>query len=208
MLTEIGYEDLALILFAGIGPIKVAAGYLGVTSGLPLASRYRIALLTVLIGAALSFVLLFTGNLLEELLHVSVPSLLVAAGAILFVFSVRLALAGGEDAEGPTEVEPVRVAASPLAVPFMVNPLGIAALVVLTHGLDDVVALGTVALIIAAIMLLNLIVLVGIARFGVGVSPTAALLIERVLAILVAAVAVQVFFDGLFEILRAEGILS
>ena len=42
---------------------------------------------------------------------------------------------------------------------------------------------------------------------GIGIK-TAALLIERVLAILVAAVAVQVFFDGLFEILRAEGILS
>ena len=90
----------------------------------------------------------------------------------------------------------------------MVNPLGIAALVLLTHGLEDVLALGTVVLMIAAIMALNLVVLVAIARFGGGVSQNVALLIERVLAILIAALAVQIFFDGLFELLRGEGILS
>src|SRR4051794_13457732 len=89
------------------------------------------------LAATVALLLLVLGELLRALPHFSVASLSIAGGVILFVLAVGMVLGGQSGDEAMTAGrDPMQLARFPLAVPYLLNPVGIVGLVTIPPRLS------------------------------------------------------------------------
>jgi multiple antibiotic resistance protein len=153
-------------LFVMLGPFKIIHPFAKITKGTDAAFTYRVALLGTFFA---SLALLIAAMLGERMLHsygIPVPVLALSAGIILFLVALQTVLqqftapaSHGDEAGVPAAVSAVKVAMSPLAFPTIVTPYGIATLVVFLALSPDLQARLIVGALMAAIMVLNLAVM-------------------------------------------------
>ena len=195
--------DTFLLLLIGIGPKIALVPFLDATAGMPEPTKRRVLrkmLTTAAISAAL---LLILGGLLTRLLHFSPGALGIASGIILLVIAVAMVLGhhAGSDGDHPLEgQDPMQVAVFPLAVPYLLNPAGIVALVTLSAEASSIAVLAVAVGVLAVVLALDVIVF----RFAVRVSskldPSRMLVTEKVFGFLLAALGVQLVLNGLSDV--------
>jgi multiple antibiotic resistance protein len=200
--------ELFIALFIGMGPIKVLLVYIAMTEGMEQSVRRQVARRTVLVAGAVALGLFALGAFLQALLHFSIGALTIFGGLILLILAITMVLGGQKSApEGHERKDPMSLAISPLAIPLMLNPVGIVLLVVASvevQSLPSAAMIVAFILIIAAIDLLVLYASDGIARH---LSHATVELLERVLGILLGALAVELVVTGLRQvgIIAAQG---
>ena len=195
--------DIFAMLFVTMGPFKVVLVYAQLTRELDPATRRKIALRAVIIAFIVGMIFILAGKFLLDLFHFSPAALSIAGGIILFVFAINMVLAKGEDHSHDEDPEnPMSLAAFPLALPLMATPIGIVAVTTLsvTYSSDNLALLLTI-LSLAIVMLVNLVILMGESRILRHINPQAIGIAERILGILLAALAVQTVFSGIVEIM-------
>lgn len=150
--------DTVVLLFVTIGPVRAALVFLGVTQSADADLRRAIAFRTVSVSAVICVVFALLGALILAGLKVSVEALLIAGGAILFIFALQLIL--GDDKEqtsdGPPPAPALDAATFPLAVPLMASPHGLVAIVGIEATLQNATEGAIVVAIILGIMAFNL----------------------------------------------------
>ena len=106
-------------------------------------------------AAVVALILVGLGEFLSRLLHFSTGSLSIAGGIILFIIAITM-VRGSAEPDGNEAVpgrDPMRIAVFPLAIPYLLNPAGIVALVTLSAEADSVavfaMVLGVLALVLA-----------------------------------------------------------
>lgn len=194
MPLEIG--DVALLLFIGVGPVKSFVPFLAATSDMSRSDQMKTAGRIVGVVAILSVMLLALGQALEHLFHFSEPSLVIAGGLILGVLGVRMVLAelgGTEESRHDLEVW------VPLAIPFTLNPIGIAGLIVLSGTTAELMEATPVLLVLVGMLLLDFVVFVIGSAFPAP-SPKAVAVVEIIFGVLVVALAVDVVGLGLGDL--------
>lgn len=197
-----GWIDILVLLFVTVGPVRAAIVYLGLTKTADADLKRAIAVRSVFISAIVCVIFALLGAAILGGLKVSVEALLIAGGAILFIFALQLIL--GEDKQEAQDAPPpapsMDVAAFPLAVPLMASPHGLVAIVAIQATLQGVTeALIFVALILV-IMLFNLGFLLAADRIFAKIPPAVLKVVLRVVGLLLCALAVQLMifgFDGL-----------
>jgi multiple antibiotic resistance protein len=197
------FIDIFTMLFVTMGPFKVVLIYAQVARNLEPKMRRKLAVRAVLIAFVVGTFFILSGKFLLDLFHFSPAALSIAGGIILFVFAINMVLSKGED-ESVDEVpeNPMSMAAFPLAMPLMATPIGIVAVATLSVTYDkDNGALLLTVIALALVMLINLLVLLGESRFVRVINPQVIGVAERVLGILLAALAVQTIFNGMVEII-------
>ena len=120
-----------LLLLIGVGPKIALVPYLELTKGMDAATRSKIIARMLKTATNVSVALVVFGAVLTRLLHFSRGSLAVAGGIILLIIAVSMVL----KTEQPPPLEatdPMKLAVFPLAVPYLLNPVGIVLLVVLS----------------------------------------------------------------------------
>ena len=195
--------DVFFILLATIGPFKVSIIFAQKTADLQPALRRRIAIKTVLVATVVALLFVFAGRVLMDFFHFSVPALTIAGGLILLVFAVRMVLTEGHElpTEMYTEKSAMEMAVYPLAVPLMASPLGIVVLTLLsTKAFLTGASLVGIVILVLAVMLINLAMLLLESHLLKYLDPGWFLVAERVLGILLAALAVQALLTGLWEL--------
>jgi len=190
--------ELFITLFIGMGPIKVLLIYMALTEGMDSALRRKIAQRTVLVAGAVGLVLLVFGALLQALLHFSIGALTITGGLILLILALNMVLGGNKPSpEGHEEKDPMSLAISPLAIPLTLNPVGIVVLVIASAEVQTPLAFGVIAAMIVVIMLIDLGMLLLSNRISKYLSHEIVELLERVLGILLGALAVELILTGL-----------
>lgn len=99
-MTEFFPADAALILLIGMGPFKSVLVYMGATVGMEVDVKRRVALKMVTVAGIVGVGLFVLGKAVQELLHFSDAALIIAAGLILLLLALRMAMGGGPEA-GP-----------------------------------------------------------------------------------------------------------
>ena len=190
----------SLIVVAG--PWKAAIVYAEKTVTMSRQARRRTAIGTVVIATAVAILLLLFGAALVDLFHVNEPAFLIASGAIVFVFAIQMVLNDEDHDESrftaQEDAKALEVAAYPLAVPVLITPPAVAALVAI--GIDAAareVALMGAVLALGAVMLFNLGVFFILSQYEEWVPTLAWNVAGRVLGIFLAAFGVAVIIDGL-----------
>lgn len=196
--------------FATIGPADLALVFAALTRKNTAAERRSMALRGVLVAAGILLFFAVFGEPLLRLFGITLPALRVAGGILLLLISIDMVFARHSGGTGTTPEEEQEaehredISVFPLAMPLIAGPGAISATILLTtggpgFGLEWFAVVGA----LAVILLLSyaaMLVAIPIQRL-LGVTGLA--VVSRVVGVLLAALAVQFFFDGL----RASGLI-
>jgi multiple antibiotic resistance protein len=199
--TLTGVVDTFLVLLIGVGPKIALVPFLKITAPLEPDERRRVyrKMLATAATAALALVLL--GEVLRILFHFSVGSLSIAGGVILLALAVKMVLGRpGEDEWNAPQADPMRLAVAPLAVPFLLNPVGIVGLITISAETGSFSLLVVELAVLALVLALDVLVFRWVAGTGRGLDEDRMVVVEKVFGFVIAAVAVQLVVDGLHSL--------
>jgi multiple antibiotic resistance protein len=185
-----------------VDPLGLAPIFAALTAHLPATARRQVALrasaiaFVILCGAALG------GDWLLRQLSIGLPAFRIAGGLLLFsiasemVFGVRL-VRQSLDAEAAVEEHVRNIAAFPLAIPLMAGPGAITAVILLAgRAYGDPVGLVHLIAIIALVLVCCLVAFLVGGRITKLLGITGNVVLERLLGVILAALAVQFVIDG------------
>jgi len=190
--------DVFLLLLIGIGPKIALVPFLELTGGMDEATKARVIRKMLTTASVVAVILVVLGELLTRLLHFSPESLAVAGGVILFILAATMILGSGEDKPVDTgTTDPLRLAVFPLAVPYLLNPVGIVVLVTMSAESESAARTALVVGLVALVLALDVAVFRWANRVGEHLDPSRMIVTEKVFGFLLAAVAVQLVLTGL-----------
>lgn len=176
-------------LFVAIDPIGLAAIFLGLGQGVPAEQRQRIAQQATLTGGGVALLFLFLGASIFNALGISSGDFQIAGGLILFILAARDLI--------QSAVEPGKISADfgvvPLGMPLIAGPALITTLIVLAQSLGIAVVLSA----LLANLVLIVLAFTYSDRLGRLIGATGMRAISKVVAMLLAAIAVNMIRTGL-----------
>jgi multiple antibiotic resistance protein len=196
-------------LIVVVDPIGLVPTFVGITHGLPQASRRNVALRATVIATLVLFGAALIGEWLLGELSISLPAFRIAGGLLLFsiasemVFGVRIQRQSNS-AEQAVEEHVRNIAAFPLAIPLMAGPGAITATVLLAGraGGDPL----RLALLIGVIVITFAICLIAFltgTRIARWLGTTGNVVLSRLLGVILAALAVQFVIDGVRAVIAS-----
>jgi small neutral amino acid transporter SnatA (MarC family) len=195
--------DTFLLLLIGIGPKIALVPFLNATANMPEAVKRRVLRKMLTTAATVAALLLILGEILTRLLHFSPGALGVASGIILLIIAATMVLGqpdGNDEDHAIQGRDPMQVATSPLAVPYLLNPAGIVVLVTLSAETSTVAVFAVVVGVLAVVLAID----VAVFRWAVQVSSkldaSRMLVTEKVFGFLLAALGVQLALNGLADV--------
>ncbi len=148
--------------------------------------------------ATVAVALMVLGELLRALLHFTIGSLSIAGGPILLVLAAWMVLAPPADStRRHTGQDPMKLAQFPLAVPYLLNPVGIVGLMTISAEAKSLSVFALNLGILAVVMLIDVLVFRWANRVSDKLDENRMLVTEKVFGFLIAAIAVQLVLDGL-----------
>lgn len=200
-ITANGVIDTFLLLLVGMGPKLALVPFLETTASLDRASKQRVVRKMLTTVAAVAVVLMVLGELLRTVLHFSIGSLSIAGGVVLLVLAVWMVLGPPQDeSHRDTGKDPIQLAQFPLAVPYLLNPVGIVALMTISAEATTPSVLAVQFGILVFVLLVDVLVFRWANRLGGRLDQNRMLVTEKVFGFLIAAIAVQLVLDGLNQV--------
>ena len=189
-------------LLVVVDPVGLAPTFLGITQGMPRAARAQVALRASCIAALILAGTALVGDWLLTTLSITLPAFRIAGGLLLFsiasemVFGVR-AERLARQAEEALEERVRNVATFPLAIPLMAGPGAITATVLLAGRSDhDPIRIGILLGVIVLVAASCYVCFNAATRIARLLGNTGNVMIERLLGVILAALAVQYVVDG------------
>src|SRR5690348_3399697 len=189
-------------LLVVVDPVGLAPTFLGITHGMPRASRMHVALRASLIAAGILGGTALAGDWLLRTLSITLPAFRIAGGLLLFsiasemVFGVRIERQT-QQAEEALEERVRNIAAFPLAVPLMAGPGAITATVLLSGRVDHDPARITLLIgVIVAVSAISCLCFLAATQIAKVIGHTGNTVQQRLLGVVLAALAVQYVIDG------------
>jgi len=193
-------------LFVILDPIATVPAFLAMTPNDGPAERIRMARLACIIAAIVLMFFVLTGQLLFRFLGITLPAFKIAGSIVLLLVALDMLRARRSQVkETPEETDAGAakedIAVTPLAVPMLAGP-GAISTTLLLHTRDPDLS-HTVALLICvcgvcvASYFTFRLAAEGATRF---ISPIAMKIVERLMGLLLAAVAIQFAIDGLKDL--------
>ena len=195
--------DIFLLLLIGVGPKIALVPFLEVTAGMDAATRARVTRTMLTTAGVVALTLIVLGELLRKLLHFSTGALSIAGGIILLIIAVGMIRGPGEpetEHRGTSEPDPMRLAVFPLAVPYLLNPVGIVVLVTVAADATSLRLLLAVVGLLALVLALDIAVFRAANRVSDHLDASRMLVTEKVFGVLLAALAVQLALNGLADV--------
>ena len=192
--------DLFLILFVGMGPIKALLIFIDITQGVDKELQRKVVRKAVTVAAAVAILLLLAGVIFMKLLHFSTGSLTIAGGLILLILALNIVLspAPKHDADAVVDEEELLAQAIyPLGIPLILNPVGIVALTVLSAETTQILHLGVIGGMVLLIAAIDVAILNSAHRLDKFLTHERILVLEKVLGIMLAALAVELVVQGM-----------
>jgi len=187
----------ALMIWVTIEPIGSVVLFAALTARLSTAERKKVAIKATVYSAVVLLGSIVLGQLLLEAMNIKLISLQLEGGIILFLFGVKMIF--GQGSEVSAESEAWRdIAVFPLAVPSIVGPEAIMAVVLLTD--NQVFSIPTqavtAAIMIAILGITCLLMLLSepILRL---IGKSGAALLERVMGMILCALSVELVMNAL-----------
>ena len=204
-ITAAGAIDTFLLLLIGIGPKLALVPFVEITAPLDPAAKRQVLRKMLVTASAVAVALIVLGELLRTLLHFTVASLSIAGGVILLVLAVWMVLSPpggtGHDHAGR---DPMELAQFPLAVPYLLNPVGIVGLVTISAESESIAVLAVAIGILVVVLLIDVVVFRWANHVSARLNESRMLVTEKVFGFLIAAIAVQLILDGL----ASAGVIS
>jgi multiple antibiotic resistance protein len=193
---------LLLLLLIGMGPKIALVPFLEKTKHFDAATQRAIGRQMVVTALITALVLFAFGALLMRLLHITGGAVAVAGGIILAILAIDMVHSPGKKVVevGDIPEDPKRIAIYPLAVPYLLNPVGMTVLIIAS---GEVVSIGSAGLVLGLVILVaafDYLIFANIDKLSKRLNPTGLVISEVVFGILLTAVAVQLAVSGLVSL--------
>ncbi len=196
-LLAFGAVALSLILI--MDPFASVPMFISITKGMDKATINSYCNRAALVAGALLFLFIFAGQPLMDLFGISTSSFRVAGGLVLVLMGIELIFSlkfskSGDEQDAPWVI---------IATPVMTGPGVITATIVLTgqYGYPLVVLAGLIALIVTWVLLR------GSHKIMELIGENALNIISRIVGLLIAALGVELVFQGAFDWFMMQGIM-
>jgi multiple antibiotic resistance protein len=178
-----------IALFIIVDPFGNIPIFIGLTENVPEIQRKKVYNTATLVGVVLLLVFAFTGQEILNIFGLSIYAFEVAGGILLLIIAIRILISGTRDS---TDSSPESLGAVPIAIPLLVGPGAI------TTTIFNLQVYGIEAAILSVLIVLGLtwVILRFIGRIYKFLGKTGSLVISRVMALLIAAIAVQYILIG------------
>jgi small neutral amino acid transporter SnatA (MarC family) len=193
---------LLLLLLIGMGPKIALVPFLEKTHTFDAETKAVIGRQMVLMAVVTALILFATGALLMRLLHITGGAVAVAGGIILALIAIKMAAGPTEkhDDSLGAQIDPAGIAVFPLAVPYLLNPVGITVVIVASGEVVSIASAGLVVGFILLVGALDYLVFTNIDKLAKRMKPASLVISEVVFGILLTAVAVQLIVSGLVSL--------
>ncbi|TWB49600.1 MarC family protein [Nitrospirillum viridazoti] len=194
----------AVALFVTIDPVGLGPMFVGLTAGMDQRYRRRMAIKGTVIAALILFFFAFAGDLLLRALGIGFAAFRIAGGVLLMLVAIDMVFARESGVRTATadEREEARhradISVFPLAIPLISGPGTMTTIVLFmgrAHG--DLAKQAVVLGVLAGILALTLFVLIFATKVSRILGRTGITVLNRVLGILLSALACQFVIDGI-----------
>lgn len=200
----------AVALFVTVDPVGLGPVFAGLSGGMDPRGRRRMAVKGTAIAALILFGFAFVGEALLSALGIGTGAFRIAGGILLLILAIEMVFAResglrttteGETAEARDKVrQHADISVFPLAIPLIAGPGAMTSVVLLMGRAEgDPLMQAAVLGVLAAVLLATLAVLLFAGEVSRLLGVTGINVINRVLGILLAALACQFVIDGVIE---------
>ncbi len=187
-----------ITLLVVLDPLGIVPIFIGMTQRMEVIKRRELSKVVVIIASGLLFVFAFAGTIIFNIFGISIASFMVAGGILLFIVAIELLTGGGWRFMGQDTGEDTGVV--PLAFPLLAGPGAITAVII---------SLETTGILVTAI---SILIAIGVTYAVLRLSDRiykvlgrrGSLIITRVFAVFVAAIAVQYIVEGAKELFALQ----
>jgi len=186
------YADIlraTVALFIIVDPVGLVPVFSGMTKDLPKPEKKRMFRNIVYTGSALLLLFALAGQQLLLLFGISLQSFMIAGGMLLLLLSVEILLRGERVQKTPGE----DVGIVPIAFPLLVGPGAITTTMISIQSYGLEVAIPSILI----VMFLTWVVLRLTDRINRLLGRTGSAVVARVMAVFIAAIAIQFIIDGI-----------
>jgi multiple antibiotic resistance protein len=213
-MVSLNLADTFVTFLALLGPQKVLLSFARLARDLDVRSLRLVAIATAVTAAIVGTLCAITAPWLATFFHIGPGALALASGIIFFVYAVGLVLGihfdpadapakaipdngEGDDADEADPSHPIRSGFRTMLLPFVVSPLAVAADLEGSLLADDWGARWTIAGAFALVVIFDALCAVVFAPLLRRTHESILEVLSRLLGILLAAVGVQLFLEGL-----------
>lgn len=194
--------DMFMLLLIGMGPKIALVPFIDLTKDLDGEAKRKVAQQMVRTGVGTALLLVFLGWFLMRLLHFTPGAANIAGGIVLLLLALHMLVSPGKEDhhEKASGRDLMQMALYPLAVPYLLNPAGIAALVIASSEIDSLVYLLILVALVLLVGALDWLVFRNMDKLSKHLDPSRLAVTEAIFGVLLAALAVQLMVDGLAEL--------
>jgi multiple antibiotic resistance protein len=186
-LTEVARAIIALFII--VDPLGNIPIFIGLTEKIEPSQRKKVFNIATLVGFILLLVFALLGQEILNIFGLSIFAFEIAGGILLLIIAIRILISGSTQAG--TE-PPESLGAVPIAMPLLVGPGAITTTIFNLQAYGIAIAVIAVVVVLA-ITWVTLRFINGIYKF---LGKTGSLVIARVMALLIAAIAIQYMLTG------------
>lgn len=211
MNIQVEIAKIILAFMVLINPFGALPLYLDLTRGYSVKDRRTVAQIAALSVFVTIAVFALSGNFILKLFGISTGAFQVGGGILVFLIAVSMISGGSNMAKpdiGTSETSEIQIstpdksslastAVVPIAIPMMIGPGGISTVVIYTSTANSWWDIGLVIVAGALIALICLISLLLASRISRLLGETGLTILNRIMGMLLAAVAVEILVAGL-----------
>ena len=212
-MASLNLADTFVTFLALLGPQKVLLSFARLARTLDVRSLRLVAIATAVTAAIVGTLCALTAPWLATFFHIGPGSLALASGIVFFIYAVGLILGihfdpaeapakaipngDGDDLDGADPTHPIRSGFRTMLLPFVVSPLAVAADLEVSLSAHDWGARWVIAGAFALVAVFDALCAVVFAPLLRRTHESILEVLSRLLGILLAAVGVQLFLEGL-----------
>jgi multiple antibiotic resistance protein len=190
MTFALNLAKAVIVLFIIVDPFGNIPIFMGLTEKMTEPQKRKVFNTACLVGFILLLVFAFTGQEIFYIFGVSIYSFEIAGGILLLIVSIRILISGITHEK---DESPESMGAVPIAMPLLVGPGAITTTIFNLQAYDVYVT----ALSVLVVLVLTWVILRFMNKVYRFLGKTGALVIARVMALLIAAIAIQYILNGL-----------
>lgn len=202
MFEFISFSEFAksfVIMWAVIDPIGTVPVFLEATKNIDAKHKKTIATKAVLIAGAILMFFLVGGQIILELMSISLPAFQISGGIVLFLFALTMIFGHGKPEEEINMIKDYNhIIVFPIATPSIASPGAMMAIVLLTDNHRySVFQQSQTALIMILVLFLTWLLLGLAQRIQQRIGETGITVISKIMGLLLTSIAVESILTGI-----------
>jgi len=202
-------------IFSIVNPVSGVMAFVSVTAHMKKEDKIYVAKRSAIIGCLIAIIFALSGNLILEFFSITVDSLRVAGGILLFLVAIDMLFARTTRESITSEelsdaVQKENISIFPMAMPMLTGPGAITTIILyVSKGVDEyAIDINTVKMLVIAAILLTFIITFLIFRFSDHFSRVAGMtgmmVMTRLMGLFLGAIAVGFISDGIWNIYKMK----